>query len=397
MSLSDRDAVSALRAEISFRRFHRETYAAVTKYMNCAYRERVSGFAELQHQHPTLAPFIELGAETGANALALVNELGLKGAACDISPDALAAMPAYARLLDAPELPTRIVLEAHNLPFRNGSIPFILAWGTLHHFKDPPRALRECRRVLHPDGLFYFDGEPVSRRYSLNLWTTPAYQFMGRLQRRLLEIGLLPYLAAIDGAEAIRAGVIERKYPLATWEAWMEVFDHVDWRFSPYITATIPSAGPATRWLANHVARRPVSDRTVVDRFGGALGGLCRRADDGPFPSPAVDLAQALACPDCLMIDARCDPDVCKDACIRACPRQALARSGGRLERSDRCTQCMACAHLCPLFAIDRPALTPWGDGYVCPECQTVFVRRHGMLFLLSGPTRRALSDLFDT
>ncbi len=84
--------------------------------------------------------------------------------------------------------------SAYELPAADASIDLVTLFDTIEHIPDDVRALRECRRVLAPDGRLFI--------------STPAYQFLfanndrvahherrytaGRLRRTLLAAGLRP-------------------------------------------------------------------------------------------------------------------------------------------------------------------------------------------------------------
>ncbi len=334
MTSTFRSSLQSLRAEISFRKFHNRIHKPVLEYMELAYRERSPVFSQLLKGRGPFSPFLELGAETAANSLALVNDLGASGIAGDISPDSLMAISMYGEKMNRKKAPYPVVLDAHNLPFINDSLPFIFSWGSLHHFRKPALVLKEVRRVMSPGGLFFFDGEPVKRKLSANLWTTKAYQFMNWFEKAVLRAGILPYLAAIDGAEALKAGVDEKKLPMAKWEELMTCFDNVKWRYSPYITAEIPAAGQFPQKIVSRIVGADRAKREVVSLFGGAVGGECQfvKASKG---DPVLNIEQAFACPDCTK-------------------------------------------------SKERPGLVKRENYFRCKECGRKFHKRDGILFLLS-------------
>lgn len=388
-------SAAPLLAEIAFRKFHKNMIGQVLEYMELAYRERLPIFKQLQNEGHTLSPFIEIGAETGANSLALVNGLGTKGAACDISPDSLLAMTKYAQILNAEKLPLRIVLDSRRLPFLNHSLPFVLAWGTIHHFDEPRQALEEIRRVLHPAGCFYFDGEPVKRRMSLNMWTTRAYPNMPPFEAWLLEKGLLSWIATIDGAESIASGVIERKPSLTEWRTLLDPVFNVNWRYYPYITAMVPSAG--------RLARKGIAklfpgqeDEKTVDFFGGSIGGICNvKSSAKSVNRPVERISDAFACPDCLTITDRCAPDVCSGECLTVCSEKAILQKSPYIIDQKRCSWCQNCLDACTLSAIDRVQLAQTNQkDHFCPMCKTTFPKKGGLLYLLARDTRKKLSDV---
>src|SRR5580765_9116908 len=56
----------------------------------------------------TLGPYLELGAERGQRALALENDLGVTGAAADLSVDMLRSAAHYAGVFGRPRIPMRV-------------------------------------------------------------------------------------------------------------------------------------------------------------------------------------------------------------------------------------------------------------------------------------------------
>jgi ubiquinone/menaquinone biosynthesis C-methylase UbiE len=102
---------------------------------------------------------LEIGAGTGYFTLNLL-QLGLidRATATDISSGMLARLEATAARLGLAVQTTRT--EAERLPFADSSFDLVYGHAVLHHVPDPPRALREFRRVLRPGGLLAFCGEP---------------------------------------------------------------------------------------------------------------------------------------------------------------------------------------------------------------------------------------------
>ena len=66
--------------------------------------------------------------------------------------------------------------DAEHLPFPDASFDFIYSMGVLHHVPDLPTALREIRRVLRPDGLFWIG---VYHKHSVFHWLSLyGYQYL---------------------------------------------------------------------------------------------------------------------------------------------------------------------------------------------------------------------------
>jgi ubiquinone/menaquinone biosynthesis C-methylase UbiE len=113
---------------------------------------------------------LEIGSGTGYFSLNLV-QLGVieRLTASDISPGMLKrlAVTADALGLDV----TTVATEAEQLPFEDESFDLVFGHAVLHHIPDLDRAFAEFRRVLRPDGMVAFAGEPS--RYGDRLAALP--------------------------------------------------------------------------------------------------------------------------------------------------------------------------------------------------------------------------------
>jgi SAM-dependent methyltransferase/uncharacterized protein YbaR (Trm112 family) len=273
-SARERQTVDQMRAEVRFRRFHGLDDLSLLPYVEKAIRERTGRFADLLLRGTDLAPFVELGCETGANGLGLVNRLGLRGISIDLSPDALFAMDRYRERLGFTDLPLRVCADFHDLPLRTGALAFALAWGTLHHVPDPRVPLAEVRRVLGRGGLFYFDGEPVRRLLSLGLATTRSIQGMNPIARLLLRARILPWFFSIDGREAIQEGALEMKFSAWEWKKFLpETFERVQFRWAPYLTADVRSVGAPTWAVLRALLGAERAAKVASAFFGGVVSG----------------------------------------------------------------------------------------------------------------------------
>jgi len=274
-------SAAQMRGEAAFRSFHARGVDPLTlDYLRLCHRERQGIFRNLTLNGRTLTPFLELGAETGANSLILVNDLACRGFALDLSRDALRVMPEYARQLGFDRWPWRIQGDAHGLPLRNNSLPFVVTWGVLHHLPDPRPALAEIRRVLRPGGLLLSGDEPVRRRLSLHLRRTRALHSMGRWSRFLLRWHLLPWFVDPDGREAVAAGAAEMQFPRKLYKRFFtDHFEKVDLQYFPYLGGDYRSAGPLGRLLMAPLGPE-LARKAEVDWFGGALGARCLKAPE---------------------------------------------------------------------------------------------------------------------
>jgi len=92
--------------------------------------------------------------------------------------------------------PNVVLGSAYELPAETGTIDLVTLFDTIEHVPDDIRALRECRRVLAPEGRVFI--------------STPAYQFLyanndrvAHHERRYTARGLRDKLAAA-GLEAVK-------------------------------------------------------------------------------------------------------------------------------------------------------------------------------------------------
>jgi ubiquinone/menaquinone biosynthesis C-methylase UbiE len=98
--------------------------------------------------------------------------------------------------------------DANAMPMASDSIDVAVFSRSLHHFEDPVCVLRECRRVLRPDGLLFLLCEPVAILYD-----EPT--------KALIRSGVNEQMFPVDGYEAMIA------------EAGFEAADlDLDWGFS---------------------------------------------------------------------------------------------------------------------------------------------------------------------
>ncbi|HPM77253.1 MAG TPA: class I SAM-dependent methyltransferase [bacterium] len=286
MSSSEQERrLRQMRGEVNFRRFHALGPDPRTQeYLHMCYEQRRGLFRDLALRGAVLSPYLEIGAETGANSLLVTNDLQADGIALDISRDALAAMPAYAERLQLARLPWRVCADAHRLPLRNNSLPLAIVWGTLHHFADPAPVLAEIRRVLAPGGLLVLGDEPVRRLLSLHLARTRTLHSLPPWQRALLRGHMLPWLVDVDGAEAIAAGATEMQFTRGQYKRLLaHHFEDVLLSDQPYVTADIRAAGPLGRALLRPLGAT-LAAKAEVMLFGGAIGAQCRKR---PAPTAA--------------------------------------------------------------------------------------------------------------
>ena len=131
---------------------------------------------------------LEIGAGTGYFTLNLM-QAGLieRATATDISPGMLKTLSGNAKRLGL-AVKTKTA-DAERLPFEDASFDLVFGHAVLHHIPDLGRAFDEFHRVLRPDGIVAFCGEPS--RYGDLIAAVPkrAALMAGPLWRRAVGAG----------------------------------------------------------------------------------------------------------------------------------------------------------------------------------------------------------------
>ena len=120
-----------------------------------------------------MTPFLEIGANAGHTSYMLANQFAGEGFALDLSADALRHGVALMDRWQLSRAPVRVAGDAVNLPFRDGSIQFVMACQMLSQFMNIESVFLEVKRVLAPGGVFLFTEEPLRRLLSLRIYRVP--------------------------------------------------------------------------------------------------------------------------------------------------------------------------------------------------------------------------------
>jgi uncharacterized protein YbaR (Trm112 family) len=105
--------------------------------------------------------------------------------------DRLTGTPAI-RLINvdpSPNSTAAVFCDAHDLPFRDGTVDAVVAQAVLEHVADPWRCVEEIHRVLKPDGVVYAE-TPFMQQVHLHGYDFTRFSHMGhrRLFRRFAEL-----------------------------------------------------------------------------------------------------------------------------------------------------------------------------------------------------------------
>lgn len=247
-----------------------------------------------------MTPFLEIGANAGHTSYMLCNEFGADGYALDISADALRHGIALQHQWNYERAPVRIAGDGGKLPFRDGSIRFILTCQTLSQFMDLDSIFAEVSRVLAPGGVFLFCEEPMRRLLSLRLYRCPYYETMKPWERKLFDWGLLGYVVRdVIGAEQEESFGIRQNHRM-----YLNDWDTLIGRHfvAREFDLFVPERGWGERWMKKlGIALDPYRSTWRAARLlGGTLAAVCRKGGEAVLPSFSADaFERALACPDC--------------------------------------------------------------------------------------------------
>ncbi len=247
-----------------------------------------------------MSPFLEIGANVGHTSYLLANEFGADGFALDISADALRYGISLQDVWKLPRAPVRIAGDAARLPFRDGSLRFVLAFQMLSQFMDIEKVFVEVKRVLAPGGVFLFAEEPLRRMLTLGLWRAPYYDTMKPWERKLNDWGLLEYLVRdVIGARQEESFGIRQNHSmnLADWH-WL-----IEKHFAAHEYEILVREQAWSERCIKRIAVRLDPYRSVwraARLLGGTLAAVCRKAGaPGEWDGSLENFQRFLHCPDC--------------------------------------------------------------------------------------------------
>lgn len=111
---------------------------------------------------------LDLASGTGEPSLSLARKVGASGkvVATDLSSAMLAVLKENARIEDVANIEAKVV-DAHDLPYLDGTFDRVTSRFGVMFFADVPRALGEIKRVLRPNGKVAFAvwGPPIPGTY----------------------------------------------------------------------------------------------------------------------------------------------------------------------------------------------------------------------------------------
>ena len=294
-------AFSVKRAEVEFHNFASMGEPELA-FLNYAEENLRRGGLIRKHKDfiGQLTPYLEVGANAGHSSYMLSNEFGADGFALDISADALRYGTALMDHWELSRAPVRVAGDAVNLPFRDDSLPFVMAFQTLSQFLDMESVFVEVKRVLAPGGVFFFAEEPLLRLLSLRLYRCPYYNRMQPWERRLYRWGLLGYLVRdVIGAAQEESFGIRQNHSM-----YLSDWHHLIQRHfvAQEYEIFVPERGWGERIVKKLAIRADPhhSEWRGARLLGGTLAAFCRKQGNAPESFPPIDQFESyLRCPDC--------------------------------------------------------------------------------------------------
>lgn len=251
-------------------------------------KETERTFKKLQKRNIKLSPYLEIGSEHCLRPMILENKFKAKGFATDISLFSLSSAPKFANIFNFKKVPKRICADAHNLPFRSNSFPFIFVYESFHHFPNPTPILKEIYRVLTPGGCLLVGGDPIKQNLNINLWKRPNKL---RIWEKVLKtILILPFISTVGKTES-EYKIIETAFDTKTWQKALSIFERVEATIETYPFRFLENITKTNKkdWL-----KPTLKTSIILFSLGGGLRAVCFKKSKTTTNSQVK-----LICPNC--------------------------------------------------------------------------------------------------
>ena len=313
----DAQSFSVKRSQVEFHNFASlgDTDRVIAHYLDENTR-RASVILSHRDFIGPMTPFLEIGANAGHTSYMLANQFSGEGFALELSADALRHGAVLMDRWQLSRAPVRVAGDAVNLPFRDGSIQFVMACQMLSQFMNVESVFLEVKRVLAPGGVFLFTEEPLRRLLTLRLYRAPYQDRMKPWERKLYDWGLLGYLARdVIGAEQEESFGIRQNHRmyLADWHRLI-TRHFADHRYQCFVRER--------GWGERMVKRAALNEWRAARLLGGTLAAVCRKAGSAPPLGSLGRFEPLLRCPDCHGDLARDDVGALVCACGYRAPNE---------------------------------------------------------------------------
>ncbi len=167
-----------------------------------------------------------------------------------------------------------LVASGDDLPFKDGTLDYVVSAHVIEHFFDPVKALREWHRVIRPGGYIFIIAPHRDRTFDKHRDVTPVAELIDRSTGR---IAISDYLRPLDpGSPSPQKLVRDRQArPAPGWERFRED-DHHHW--SAWRTADFVA-------LVERLGYTIVETQDVDDKYGNGFTVVIRK-EPAPAPKP---------------------------------------------------------------------------------------------------------------
>ena len=182
-----------------------------------------------------------------------------------------------------------IVANGDDLPFRDGTLDYVLASHVIEHFFDPVKALREWHRVLRPGGYIFIITPHMDRMFDQYREPTPVQELLDRNAGRLAFSDYARPLTPaalekfgkgrIDPHEYPQRLVRDKRARLEAGWAWYDEDDHHHW--SAWRTQDFVE-------LLKRLEYRIVEIQDIDDKIGNGFTVVIRKPWAGLRPGDSV-------------------------------------------------------------------------------------------------------------
>jgi SAM-dependent methyltransferase len=160
---------------------------------------------------------------------------------------------------DCPPAVVNIVALGDDLPFKDGSLDYVVSAHVIEHFFDPVKALKEWYRVIRPGGYIFIIVPHRDRTFDKGREVTPVAELIDRSTGRLK---VQDYARPADPkarTEAMPQKLLRDKAALEPGWAWFTEDDHHHW--SVWRTQDFVD-------LVKHLKFKVVEVQDVDDKYG---------------------------------------------------------------------------------------------------------------------------------
>lgn len=172
---------------------------------------------------------------------------------------------------------THVCLDAHRIPFREGTFDVVVAQALLEHVLDPVQCVAEMHRILKSDGIIYAE-TPFMQQVHMGAYDFTRFSLLGhrRLFRRFTEIdsgiavgpGSALAWSLVYFVTSFSRGTKSRRVLNSLSRLTVFWLKYLDNRLATRPAATDAAAGV---FFLGRKSAQELSDRELIQQYRGAL------------------------------------------------------------------------------------------------------------------------------